>query len=101
MRVLGALLLAPLALVACSKENEAAQILAARPPAVSAPERASFPAKCRDALQFDDECERLFDKTFGVGTGRAEKSRLNNKRALGSWDSVKSTVRPAASLGTQ
>jgi hypothetical protein len=67
-----------------------------------APERATLPAKCKQALSFDDECRALFDRIWGAGAGANEAAALNLRRAYGSGNAYKkSDVPPAPPLGTK
>ena len=85
---------------ACSRGNDAAQVLTAVAPALTAPERNAMPEKCKVASTFDQECAGLFDQAFGNGVGFAERGRLNVEHDR-SWTVQKSTAKPAPRLGSQ
>lgn len=85
---------------ACGGRDETAELMSAVAPPKDAPERASMPAKCQARPTFDDECVRLFDKTFGRGVGSAERVRLTTEQAYGNSKAYKrSTAKPAPVLG--
>lgn len=87
-----------LAVTACGSGEKSPAGTAVAPK--DAPERVTIPAKCKDALTFDQECVELFDKAFGPGAGNNERARLNTERAYGR-DPKKSTAKPAPRIGTQ
>ena len=86
--------------VACSRSDDVAPKTGIAPK--DAPERATLPAKCKQALSFDDECRALFDRIWGAGAGANEAAALNLRRAYGSGNAYKkSDVPPAPPLGTK
>lgn len=85
---------------ACSGGNDAAQVLAAVAPPLTAPERNAMPEKCKVPSTYDQECVGLFDKAFGNGVGFAERGRLVIEHDR-SWPAQKSTAKPAPRLGSR
>jgi hypothetical protein len=100
MRALAVAVLVAAATTACSKGNDAAQVLATVAPPLTAPERSAMPEKCKVATTFDQGCVGLFDQVFGNGAGFAERGRLNVEHDR-SWPAQKSTAKPAPRLGSQ
>jgi hypothetical protein len=85
--------------VACSRSDDVAPKTGIAPK--DAPERATLPAKCKQALSFDDECRALFDRIWGAGAGANEAAALNAARANSGWSRMRSQTEPAATLGNQ
>lgn len=84
---------------ACSRSDEAPQKTGVAPK--DAPERASLPPKCKEALSFDDECRALFDRIWGVGAGANEAATLNAARANRGWGQMRSDTKPTGAVGTR
>jgi len=84
---------------ACSRSDDAPPKTGIAPK--DAPERASLPPKCKEALSFDDECRALFDQIWGAGAGANEAAALNAARANSGWNRMRSDAAPAATIGTQ
>lgn len=103
MRCVAFVLVSALAVTSgCSRDEQASQQLPLGYAPEDAPERANLPAKCKDALAFDDECRQIFDRIWGPGAGANEAAALNVRRAHGSGNAYKkSDVPPAPPLGTR
>lgn len=99
MRGIGIALMVLLAGAACSPSNDLPVKTGVAPK--DAPERKTLPAKCVEALTFDDECRAAFDRIWGQGAGANEAAALNSRRASSGWGSMRSEATPSTSLGTQ
>src|SRR5687768_1307719 len=89
-----------LAVTACGRGEQSPPVAGGAVAPKEASNSVAIPAKCKDALTFDQECVDLFDRAYGPGAGSNERARLNTERAYGGRDPYKkSDAKPAPKIG--